>query len=232
MVKNLPAMQKTWIWSLGWEDPLEKETAVCMLSHFSRVWLFATLWTVAHQASLFMGFSRQEYWSGLPCPPSEDHPNLGIRLTCACVSCIAGWLFPTEPPGKPGMSTHSNILAWRIPWAKEPGKLQSMELKRAGHEWVTNIFTFMVKCYIAMRKNRQLLHVAIHMTPLNIILGKRNQAQSSTYIHLYGIQKQIKWTCDGRDQNSVCSVGVLVGRVHEIAFWAQEMFWILIEWCL
>ena len=34
----------------------------------SRVWLFATLWTVAHQASLSMGFSRKEYWSGLPCP--------------------------------------------------------------------------------------------------------------------------------------------------------------------
>ena len=68
-----------------------------------------------------------------------------------------------------GMSTHSNILAWRIPWAEEPGKLQPMELQRAGHEWVTNTFTFMVKCYIAMRKNRQLLHVAIHMTPLNII---------------------------------------------------------------
>ena len=39
-----------------------------MLSHFSRVWLFATLWTVAFQAPLSMGFSKQEYWSGLPCP--------------------------------------------------------------------------------------------------------------------------------------------------------------------
>ena len=40
-----------------------------MLSHFSCVQFFATLWTVAHQAPLSMGFSRQEYWSGLPCPP-------------------------------------------------------------------------------------------------------------------------------------------------------------------
>ena len=40
-----------------------------LLSHFSRVQLFATPWTVAHQAPLSMGFSRQEYWSGLPCPP-------------------------------------------------------------------------------------------------------------------------------------------------------------------
>ena len=41
---------------------------VCMLSHFTHVQLFATLWTVAHQAPLLMGFSRQECWSRLPCP--------------------------------------------------------------------------------------------------------------------------------------------------------------------
>ena len=50
-----------------------------MLSNFSRVWLFATLWTVALQASLSIGFSRQEYWSGLPCPPGTL-PNPGIEL--------------------------------------------------------------------------------------------------------------------------------------------------------
>ena len=43
--------------------------AACMLSHLSHVWLFASLWTIALQAPLFMGFSRQKYWSGLPCPP-------------------------------------------------------------------------------------------------------------------------------------------------------------------
>ena len=42
---------------------------VCVVSHFSHVRLFATPWTVARQAPLSMGFSRQEYWSGLPCPP-------------------------------------------------------------------------------------------------------------------------------------------------------------------
>ena len=40
----------------------------------------ATLWTVAHQAPLSMGFSRQEYWSGLPCPSPGDLPDLGIEL--------------------------------------------------------------------------------------------------------------------------------------------------------
>ena len=47
----------------------------CMLSHFSHVQLFATLWTVAHQAPLSMGFSRQDHWSGLPCPPPGDLPS-------------------------------------------------------------------------------------------------------------------------------------------------------------
>ena len=43
--------------------------------------LFAILWTIAHWAPLSMGFSRQEYWSGLPCPSPGDLPNLGIEPT-------------------------------------------------------------------------------------------------------------------------------------------------------
>ena len=47
-----------------------------LLSHIR---LFATPWTVARQAPLSMGFSRQEYWSGLPFPPPGDLPNLGME---------------------------------------------------------------------------------------------------------------------------------------------------------
>ena len=50
-----------------------------MVSHFSRVQLFATLWTVAHQAPLSMGFSRQEHWSRLPCTPPGDLPDPRIK---------------------------------------------------------------------------------------------------------------------------------------------------------
>ena len=53
---------------------------VCVKS-LSRVQLFATPWTVAYQASPSMGFSRQEYWSGLPFPSPGDLPNLGIEPT-------------------------------------------------------------------------------------------------------------------------------------------------------
>ena len=52
----------------------------CALNHFSCVQLFASLWTVVHQAPLSMGFSRQEYRSRLPCPPPGDIPNLGMEL--------------------------------------------------------------------------------------------------------------------------------------------------------
>ena len=51
----------------------------CMLSLFSNVQLFATLWTVAHQSSLSVGFSRQEQWSGLPFPPPGDLSNPRIK---------------------------------------------------------------------------------------------------------------------------------------------------------
>ena len=50
-----------------------------MPSHFSCVHLFVTLWTVANEASQFMGFSRQEYWSGLSCPLLGDLPDPGIK---------------------------------------------------------------------------------------------------------------------------------------------------------
>ena len=52
---------------------------MCTLSHFSPVQLFVTLLTVTHQAPLSMGFSRQEYWNGLPFPTPGDLPDPGIE---------------------------------------------------------------------------------------------------------------------------------------------------------
>ena len=62
----------------------------------SRVQLFATLWTIAHQAPLFVGFSRQEYWSGLPCPPPGDLPDPGIEPTSLTSPALAGRFFTTS----------------------------------------------------------------------------------------------------------------------------------------
>ena len=73
----------------------------CMLSHFSHVQLFVTPWTVAYQAPLSMGFSKQEYWSGLPCPPSRGSSQPRNPIRVSCIFCITGGFFTTEPPGKP-----------------------------------------------------------------------------------------------------------------------------------
>ena len=67
-----------------------------MLSHFSRVWLFVTLWTVAHQAPLSVGFPRQEYWSGLPCPPPGDLPDQAIEPASLMSPALAGRFFTTS----------------------------------------------------------------------------------------------------------------------------------------
>ena len=64
----------------------------------SRVRLFATPWTVAHQAPQSMEFSRQEYWSGLPFPSPGDLPNTGIKPGSPALQADA---LPSEPPGKP-----------------------------------------------------------------------------------------------------------------------------------
>ena len=69
---------------------------MCMLSHFSHVQLFVTLWTIAHQAPLSMEFSRQEYWSGLPFPSPGDLPSPGIEPTFSVTPELAGGLFTTS----------------------------------------------------------------------------------------------------------------------------------------
>ena len=67
----------------------------CVLSRFSHVRLFETPWTKAHQAPLYMGFSSQEYWSGLPCPSAGELPDPGIEPTSLTFPALAGVFFTT-----------------------------------------------------------------------------------------------------------------------------------------
>ena len=76
------------------------------MKSLSHVRLFATPWTVAHQAPLSMGFSRQEYWSGLPFPSPGDLPDPGIKPRSPASQADA---FTSEPPGKP--TTKKGILS-------------------------------------------------------------------------------------------------------------------------
>ena len=71
----------------------------CKISCFSHVQLFVMLWTVVHQAPLSMGFSRQEYWSGLPFRSPGDLPNPVIKHLLCLLHWQAG-SSPLAPPGK------------------------------------------------------------------------------------------------------------------------------------
>ena len=69
---------------------------VCVCTNFICVQLFATLWTIVGQAPLSTGFSRQEYWSGLPCPSPGDLPDPGIEPTSLTSSALAVRPFTTS----------------------------------------------------------------------------------------------------------------------------------------
>ena len=71
---------------------------------FSHIRLFETPWTVAHQAPLSMGFSRQEYWGGLPFPSPGDLPDPGIEPRSPALKADA---LTSEPPGKPWVTAQS-----------------------------------------------------------------------------------------------------------------------------
>ena len=95
-----------------------------MLNHFSRVQLFATLWTLgAHQAPLSMGFSRQEHWGGLPCPPPGDLPHPGIESASLMSPALVVGSLPLALPGKP-------LFLWR--WRQSTSPLPPNSLQRMG----------------------------------------------------------------------------------------------------
>ena len=77
-------------------DSVPALVRVCMLSLFSRVRLFETPWAIARQVPLSMGFSRQEYRSGLPCPPPGDLPDPGIKFKSLISPVLAGGSFTTS----------------------------------------------------------------------------------------------------------------------------------------
>ena len=91
-------------------------------SHFSRVRLFATPWTMAHQAPLSMGLSRQEYWSGLPCPPPGDLPVPGIEPASLASPALAGGLLTTTAIWDSLMlclvMVSSFLMILDVPWYK------------------------------------------------------------------------------------------------------------------
>ena len=97
------------------------------------VWLFATPWTVAHQAPLSMGFPRQEYWSRFPCLPPGDLPNPGMEL--ASTALPLGGFFTTEPLEKMSGKESTCQCRRHKRLGFNPAGLQSLRSQR-GRTWM------------------------------------------------------------------------------------------------
>ena len=85
------------------EHPSSSLCCLLLLSCLSSVWLFSTLWTVAPQTPPSMGFSKQEYRSGLPFPLPGDLPDPGMEPVSVTCPALAGGFLPLVPPGKPSL---------------------------------------------------------------------------------------------------------------------------------
>ena len=85
-------------------------SCMCMHSHFSHVELFATQWTVAHQAPLSTGFSGQEDWSRLPRSPPGDLPHPGVESVSLMSPALADRFFPTRATWEAHLGSHWTIF--------------------------------------------------------------------------------------------------------------------------
>ena len=113
----------------------------------NRVQLFVTPWAVAHQAPMSVEFSRQEYWSGLPCPSPGDLPDPGIEPVSPALQADS---LPSEPPGKPSWiykttSKVANIIGRHAACFSYASGLWAGAFKvprgwqRENHSWVSKI---------------------------------------------------------------------------------------------
>ena len=89
---------------------VNKIHSACMLSRFSHVWLFSTLWTGVLEDAWSMRFSRQEYWRGLPCPPSRDLLDTGIKPMSLKFSSLTGGFFTSAT--WEAQNTQYLVLIW------------------------------------------------------------------------------------------------------------------------
>ena len=110
--------------------------SACVLSCFSHVWLFATLWTIAHQVPLSIGFSRQEYWSGCHALLQGIFPIWGLNLH------LLHWQvgsLPLAQPGKP------SLLSFRLNF---PGKMIYPLIPSSSHSHYSRSPSFCWRWYI------------------------------------------------------------------------------------
>ena len=136
-------MWETWVWSLGGEDPLEKE----METH-SSILAWKIPWTEEPGGLQSMGLQR----IGLDWVTKLARFWMKELQMCACAAIL--WYFEEQGSDvvwrrlltwrgltsllEKAMAPHSSTLAWKIPWTEESGRLQSMRSLRVGHDWATS----------------------------------------------------------------------------------------------
>ena len=154
------------VWERGWaefwvglDSCVHNDSHVCaMLSHFSRVQLFATPWTVACQVPLSIRFSRQEYWTGLPFPPPGDLPNPGIEPTSVTSTCIDRKIFyPYYHQGNQIAKSDTGLFSVSkqvkkgfLLWADLLEKhtySSSIQLYRCRTWWAEDMFVWRERCH-------------------------------------------------------------------------------------
>ena len=103
---------------------------MCMLNRFTRVQLFVTLWTVAYHTPLSLGFSRQEYWSGLPFASPGKLPDPGIEPASLRSPALAGRFFITRATWEAALPTPK-----KVEWAASKERLYSIEHPLRSVHW-------------------------------------------------------------------------------------------------
>ena len=178
--------------NLSWNiSPNTFRSHVCMFSCFDCVQLFETLWTVTHQAPLSMGFSRQEYWSRLPCPSPGDLPDPGkgtnIKLFELTTPALASRFFThwatweahlsiTLRINSKFLTTVSEYFGWIICFPKMNICYYSQWIL-----WLNNLFS--KNEYLLIRRPLFIIAVEIRLVVLNqkgevILLPRGNLKQS------------------------------------------------------
>ena len=136
-MKNPPAKQGMWVWSLGWEDPLEKEIAT-----ISSILAWEIPWKdkpgMPQPARLQKSWTQLSDWTELKLEMARVNIDMRLKHLPPMWETQVRSLGQEDPLEKE-MATHSSILAWRIPWTEELGRLQSTGLQRVGHDWVTSL---------------------------------------------------------------------------------------------
>ena len=180
-----PKAHRSWV-----ENPMTSLKDMCLLSHFSSIWLFVTLWTIA-QAPLSMGFSRQEYWSGLPWPPSGDLRDQGMEPSSLMSSAQASRFFTTSATWE---AHQSRCRAFYSDIQSQPMKLmmQMMIIWGIIHfKWKYGfiiyvsvyIYVFICRHISVIKMNTYLLFIMCEALTSLYILLTPNNLQSSYYYY-------------------------------------------------